>query len=283
LIQRLVVAIDGPSGAGKSTAGRSLAERLDYLFIDTGAMYRALGLKALRRRIPLDDAEALAELARVTRIELTERGRGVTLDGEDVTALVRTQEVGDAASRLSVHGGVRREMVARQRELGQGGGVVLDGRDIGTAVFPRADVKFYLDADPARRARRRASELAAAGQVPDVALVERQIEVAGAIFRFRCRQEPAHRTFPAGFEAAIGMQEQEPAARSRGRTCGELAAAPAGCGNDLGTCRAGQSDGFVCRAAIRDDHLADDRRAMQRRQRLRKRRGRIQCRNDDRQ
>ena len=170
-----MVAIDGPSGAGKSTAGRALAKVLDYLFIDTGAMYRALGLKALRRQIPLEDAEALSELARVTQIELTQGGGCVSLDGEDVTHLVRTQEVGDAASRLSVHRGVRREMVARQRELGQGGGVVLDGRDIGTAVFPRADVKFYLDADPARRARRRATELAAAGLVPDVAIVERQI------------------------------------------------------------------------------------------------------------
>ena len=178
---RLVVAIDGPSGAGKSTAGRSLADRLGYVFLDTGAMYRALGLKALRRGLLLDDAQGLTELARVTRIELVEGGRGVRLDGEDVTGLIRTQEVSDAASRLSVHSGVRREMVARQRELGQGGGVVLDGRDIGTAVFPSADVKFYVDADPSRRAVRRAEELRAAGAAVDPTSIEGEIRERDAL------------------------------------------------------------------------------------------------------
>lgn len=177
-----MVAIDGPSGAGKSTAGRSLADRLGYVFLDTGAMYRALGLKALRRGLALDDAQRLGELARVTRIELADGGRGVRLDGEDVTALIRTQEVSDAASRLSVHPSVRREMVARQRELGQGGGVVLDGRDIGTAVFPSADVKFYVDADPSRRAVRRAEELRAAGvSRADAASIEREIRDRDAL------------------------------------------------------------------------------------------------------
>jgi cytidylate kinase len=175
LKHRLVIAIDGPSGAGKSTAGRALAGRLGYVFLDTGAMYRALGLKALRRGLSLDDALRLTELARVTRIELVDGGRGVRLDGENVTDLIRTQEVGGAASRLSVHTGVRREMVARQRELGQGGGVVLDGRDIGTAVFPSADVKFYVDAETSRRASRRAGELAAAGAATDAAVIEREI------------------------------------------------------------------------------------------------------------
>jgi cytidylate kinase len=181
LSRRLVVAIDGPSGAGKSTAGRALAERLGYVFLDTGAMYRALGLKALRRGLPLDDAVRLTELARVTRVELTEGGRGVRLDGEDVTALIRTQEVSDAASRLSIHSGVRREMVARQREMGQGGGVVLDGRDIGTAVFPSADVKFYVDAEPGRRAARRADELRGAGVASDVTVIEREIRDRDAL------------------------------------------------------------------------------------------------------
>ena len=171
----LVIAIDGPSGAGKSTAGRALAARLGYVFVDTGAMYRALALKALRSRIPLEDCEALARLAHETRIDLTDGGRGVSLDGEDATAAIRTREVSAAASRLSVHPAVRREMVARQRELGEGGGIVLDGRDIGTAVFPTADVKFYVDADPARRARRRADELAAAGSAFDLAAIERDI------------------------------------------------------------------------------------------------------------
>ena len=178
---RLVIAIDGPSGAGKSTAGRALAERLGYVFLDTGAMYRALGLKAMRRSLSLDDAVRLTELARVTRIELVEGGRGVRLDGEDVTHLIRTQEVSAAASRLSVHAGVRREMVARQRELGQGGGVVLDGRDIGTAVFPSADVKFYLDADPSRRATRRAAELKVGGAATATEVIEREIRERDAL------------------------------------------------------------------------------------------------------
>lgn len=171
----LVIAIDGPSGAGKSTAGRTLATRLGYVFVDTGAMYRALAWKALGSHISLDDGEALARLARATRIEVTDGGRRVLVDGEDATAAIRTREVSAAASRVSVHAPVRREMVARQREMGEHGGVVLDGRDIGTAVFPRADVKFYVDADPVRRARRRADELAAAGSTFDLAAIERDI------------------------------------------------------------------------------------------------------------
>lgn len=171
----LVIAIDGPSGAGKSTAGRALAARLGYVFVDTGAMYRALALKALRSGIPMEDGEALAALAHATRIDLTDGGRRVFVDGEDVSAAIRTREVSAAASRVSVHAPVRREMVARQRAIGERGGVVLDGRDIGTAVFPRADVKFYVDADPGRRARRRADELAAAGSAFDLAAIEHDI------------------------------------------------------------------------------------------------------------
>jgi cytidylate kinase len=171
----LVIAIDGPSGAGKSTAGRALAARLGYVFVDTGAMYRALALKALRSGIPLEDGEALAGLAQATRIDLTDGGRSVSVDGEDATAAIRTREVSAAASRVSVHPAVRREMVARQREMGERGGVVLDGRDIGTAVFPLADVKFYVDADPARRSRRRADELAAAGSAFDLPAIEHDI------------------------------------------------------------------------------------------------------------
>ncbi len=106
---------------------------------------------------------------------MTEGGRRVSVDGEDATAAIRTREVSTAASRVSVHAAVRREMVARQREMGERGGVVLDGRDIGTAVFPQADVKFYVDADPGRRARRRADELAAAGSAFDLAAIEREI------------------------------------------------------------------------------------------------------------
>jgi len=170
----LVVAIDGPSGAGKSTAGRAVAERLGYVFLDTGAMYRALALAALRENVALDDATAVATLA--TRLGLELRpGGAVILDGEDVTSALRTQEVGAAASRVSVHPPVRRHMVARQREMGQAGGVVMDGRDIGTAVFPDADVKFYVDAHPRQRATRRHEELAQRGQASDLDTIEREI------------------------------------------------------------------------------------------------------------
>jgi cytidylate kinase len=170
----LVIAIDGPSGAGKSTAGRAVADRLGYVFLDTGAMYRALALAALRAGVPLDDATAVASLATRLRLDL-QPGGAVILDGEDVTAAVRTQEVGAAASRVSVHPPVRRHMVARQREMGQAGGVVMDGRDIGTAVFPDADVKFYVDAHPRQRATRRHEELAQRGQASDLDTIEREI------------------------------------------------------------------------------------------------------------
>ena len=171
----LVVAIDGPSGAGKSTVGRALAERLGYTYIDTGAMYRALAWKALRNSVPLDSDSDLAALSQATSLELVDGGRRVRVDRADVTAEIRTPEVSAAASRVSVHGGVRRDMVARQRAMGQGGGVVLDGRDIGTAVFPDAEVKFYLDADPAQRARRRHEELQRAGASVSLQTVEREV------------------------------------------------------------------------------------------------------------
>ncbi len=171
----LVVAIDGPSGAGKSTVGRALAKRLGYVFLDTGAMYRALALRALRTGTALDDAAGLAALAHDVRIGIEDEGRRILLDGEDVSADLRTREVSAAASRVSVHPPVRREMVRRQQDMGALGGVVLDGRDIGTAVFPDADVKFYVDADPARRALRRHAELVAAGAPADLAAIEREI------------------------------------------------------------------------------------------------------------
>jgi cytidylate kinase len=170
----LVVAIDGPSGAGKSTAGRALAERLGYVFLDTGAMYRALALAALRAGLTLDDEAALARLAAGLQLTLEPDGT-VSLQGEDVTAAIRTREVTAAASRVAAQAEVRRQLVAWQREMGKDGGVVLDGRDIGTAVFPQAEVKFYLDADPARRALRRHAELLASGTASDPAAIEREI------------------------------------------------------------------------------------------------------------
>ncbi len=148
--RRPVIAIDGPAGAGKSTLAARLAKKLGYVNIESGAMYRALALKAIEEGVPLEDQAALAALARASLIRLEPRGDGnrVRLDGRDVSRRIRRQDVTDAASRVSVHPRVRRWMVARQREMGARGGVVMEGRDIGTKVFPKAEVKVFLDAAP---------------------------------------------------------------------------------------------------------------------------------------
>jgi cytidylate kinase len=160
----LVVAIDGPSGAGKSTIGRALAEALGYTYLDTGAMYRALALLALERDIPVDDESALARAASTVLIDFQDGGRRVLLDGRDVTEAIRTREATQAASAVAKLGAVRRELVRRQQALGRPGGVVLDGRDIGSIVFPEAEAKFFLDAASGKRAQRRFDELKAKGQ-----------------------------------------------------------------------------------------------------------------------
>ncbi len=156
--KRLVIAIDGPSGAGKSTVGRALAEALSYTYLDTGAMYRAVAVRALERNTPLDDSSALARVAASAVISFDQTGKRVLLDGRDVTDEIRTREATRVASAVAKTGEVRRELVRRQQELGRQGGVVLDGRDIGSVVFPNADVKFYLDAAPEKRAKRRFDE-----------------------------------------------------------------------------------------------------------------------------
>jgi cytidylate kinase len=155
--RKLVIAIDGPAGSGKSTIAARLASHLGYVNLESGAMYRALALKALEQQVRLDDAEALRELAAksVVTLEPTAAGNRVLMDGHDVSRRIREEDVTAAASRVSVYPAVRQIMVARQRELGAGGGVVMEGRDIGTAVFPDADVKVFLDADPVVRAERR--------------------------------------------------------------------------------------------------------------------------------
>ncbi len=169
--KKLVIAIDGPAGSGKSTLASLLARKYNYINIETGAMYRALAFKAIQHGVPLDDDAKLAVLAQQSRIELVPRleGNRVMLDGADVTERLRSQETTDAASRVSVHPQVREWMVEHQRAMGLGGGIVMEGRDIGTKVFPDAEVKIFLDAAPEIRGTRRFLEKpASAGQEASV-------------------------------------------------------------------------------------------------------------------
>ena len=166
--RKMVVAIDGPAGAGKSTVARHLARHFGLLNLETGAMYRAFALKALRKEIPLDDGKALEQLARETsiRLEPGEEENRVLLDGEDVSGFIRNPAVTDAASRVSVFPAVRAWMVRLQQQVGVQGGVVMEGRDIGTVVFPHAEVKIFLDAAPEVRGQRRYEQIGQLGSVP---------------------------------------------------------------------------------------------------------------------
>ncbi len=167
---RPVIAIDGPAGAGKSTLAAYLARRFGFLNLETGAMYRALALKALESATALDDEAALVRLAGNTRIVLESRpddSSRVLLDGRDVTARIREKDVADAASQVSVHPRVRAWMVERQRTLGESGGVVMEGRDIGTHVFPDAEVKIFLDAADTVRGQRRFLQEAGSDRIRD--------------------------------------------------------------------------------------------------------------------
>src|SRR5207248_7357245 len=164
--KKLIIAIDGPAGAGKSTLASRIARKLGYLNIETGAMYRALALKAIDSDTSFDDEAALIDLAENSQIVLEPRldGNRVLLDGQNISDRIRQLDVTDAASRVSVHPRVRELMVAKQRAMGEAGGVVMEGRDIGTKVFPNADVKIFLDADAEVRGARRFQQQSASPQ-----------------------------------------------------------------------------------------------------------------------
>jgi cytidylate kinase len=160
--KRVTIAIDGPSGAGKSTVARRVAERLGFTYIDTGAMYRAVALWTLRQNVDFGDMHRVEQLAIAADIRLVP-GR-ISLNGEDVTESIRSPEVSSGASQIAVIPAVRRAMVAKQRAMGELASVVMEGRDIGTVVFPHAAVKIFLDANPAERVRRRLVEVRAKGE-----------------------------------------------------------------------------------------------------------------------
>lgn len=177
---KAVIAIDGPAGAGKSTIAKLLAKKLGLLYIDTGAMYRALALKVLRLGIMPEEMNKLADLASQTSVALSEDSNGnlsVLLDGEDVTDMIRTPEVTMLVSSVALIKEVRMSMVEQQRIIAQNGGVVMDGRDIGTFVFPQAELKFFLTADIMERAKRRYLEMSAKGVATNLESVAQDLLV----------------------------------------------------------------------------------------------------------
>jgi CMP/dCMP kinase len=172
--RRVVVAIDGPAGAGKSTIAQRLASKLGFTYIDTGAMYRSVALWALRQNVDPGDMHRVEQLALAAELELSP-GR-IKLNGEDVTDAIRTPEVTSAASRIAVIPGMRRAMVAKQRAIGERASIVMEGRDIGSIVFPDADVKIFLDAQPRERVHRRLLELQAKGEEVSESVLAEQMK-----------------------------------------------------------------------------------------------------------
>ncbi|MFN3134474.1 MAG: (d)CMP kinase [Candidatus Kryptonium sp.] len=177
-MRKIIIAIDGPAGSGKSTTARLLAQKLGYTYIDTGAMYRALTLKVLESNVDPSDEDSIVKLAENTKIDLVyENGNlKVILDDRDVTDKIRTPEVTSLVSIVSAHPKVRDIMVKKQRELGKDGGVVIDGRDIGTVVFPNADLKIFMTADVKERAKRRQKELISKGFKIEIEKLIKEIE-----------------------------------------------------------------------------------------------------------
>jgi cytidylate kinase len=219
--RKLIIAIDGPAGAGKSTIASRLARKLGYVNLESGAMYRALALKAIDHDISFDDEPALVKLAEESRIQLepTVGGNRTLLDGHDVSSRIRERDVTEAASRVSVHPRVRAWMVARQREMGAGGGVVMEGRDIGTKVFPDADLKIFLDADPVVREQRRMEQQKIKGEVA---------ASVAADLRERDRRDRTRKTSPlqAAADAVVidstKLSEDEVLARVEELACSKL-------------------------------------------------------------
>ena len=176
--EKFIITIDGPGGAGKSTIGKILAKKLDYVYLDTGALYRALAYKALKEKILIDDPASLATLCRHTEVVLkNNRGHlNVYVDGEDVERKIRTEEVGLAASKISTFPVVREKLLDLQRQAGIQGGIIADGRDMGSGVFPGADYKFYLDASVEERTRRRHQELLQKNSVAEYESIKKDMQ-----------------------------------------------------------------------------------------------------------
>ena len=208
----MIIAIDGPAGAGKSTVARALAGRLGFLYIDSGAMYRAVAVLAARAGVALDDEPALGELAGGLRSEFRGDPPRLWVNGEDLEPALRTAEAGEGASRVAALSAVRQAMVAAQQALGAaaspGGGVVMEGRDIGSVVFPQAELKIYLDASLAERARRRLEDLRQRGEAADSEQVRR--EVAARDQRDRTRDvSPLQRTEDAVVVMTDGLTPEQ--------------------------------------------------------------------------
>ena len=201
--KRITIAIDGPAGAGKSTLARRIADRLGYLYIDTGAMYRAVALWALRANVALSDMHRLEQLARQAQIEFVAGATTVLLNGEDVSEAIRSSEVSQAASKVAEIASVRRALVDKQREIGTAASSVVEGRDIGTVVFPNAAVKIFLDAQPGIRADRRFRE---SDQPRDI--VSKQIEERDSRDRRRS-ESPLVQAPDAVYLDSTGMSADE--------------------------------------------------------------------------